>query len=483
MPLRGVDEDGVSIEADGCTDEEWSLLRERGRKERGLKMPCCPARAVLKTSKLGTRFFAHKARGACIWKAETEVHLYLKKLAWRQHAKRDGRLQTEVGGLTPDGEKWTADVFAWKDKEKVAVEVQWSGQSVEQTWRRQRRYYKSGIKGIPAYPRHSACGDVCSQYVPNEGVTAMGFKVASRVRGLSDEAFREAFGTEEQCRTALVRLRWPDGFVCPCCGHREHCVLAGRGLYQCNRCKKQTSPTAGTIFHATKLPLTLWFAAIHLIVTAKNGISSVELGRRLGVKQPTAWTVKHKIMAVMARREGGTRLTGRVEMDDAYLGGVRSGGKRGRGAAGKTPFVAAVSTSPEGRPGKLKLAPVKGFRKREIARGAKHWLAPGAAVVTDGLGCWGALDEAACSHRAIRTGSGRQAARMASFKWVNTTLGNIKSAITGTYRKLGPDHAGRYLASFAWRYNRRYQLETMIPRFVHSAARTEPMPYRLLIAG
>ena len=70
---------------------------------------------------------------------------------------------------------------------------------------------------------------------------------------------------------------------------------------------------------------------------------------------------------------------------------MRSDGKRGRGAAGKTPFVAAVSTSPEGRPRKLKLAPVKGFRKREIARGAKHWLAPGAAVVTDGLGCWSAL--------------------------------------------------------------------------------------------
>ena len=115
-------------------------------------------------------------------------------------------------------------------------------------------------------------------------------------------------------------------------------------------------------------------------------------------------------MAVMARREGETALTGRVEMDDAYLGGVRSGGKRGRGAAGKTPFVAAVSTSPEGRPRKLKLAPVKGF---EIARGAKHWLAPGAAVVTDGLGCWSALDETTCSHQAIRTGSGRKAARVA----------------------------------------------------------------------
>ena len=222
---------------------------------------------------------------------------------------------------------------------------------------------------------------------------------------VSDEAFREAFGTKEQCRAALVRLRWPGGFVCPCCGHREHCVLAGRGLYQCNRCKKQTSPTAGTIFHATKLPLTLWFAAIHLIVTAKNGISSVELGRRLGVKQPTAWAVRHKIMAVMARREGETALTGRVEMDDAYLGGVRSGGKRGRGAAGKTPFVAAVSTSPEGRPRKLKLAPVQAEagagqglpQARDRAR-RQALAGPRSGGCDGGLGCWSALEEAACSH-------------------------------------------------------------------------------------
>ena len=85
----------------------------------------------------------------------------------------------------------------------------------------------------------------------------------------------------------------------------------------------------------------------------------------VGGKQPTAWSMKHKIMAVMARREGETRLDGRVEMDDAYLGGMRSDRKRGRGAAGKTPFVAAVSTGPEGRPRKLKLPPVKDFRMRK----------------------------------------------------------------------------------------------------------------------
>ena len=93
--------------------------------------------------------------------------------------------------------------------------------------------------------------------------------------------------------------------------------MEGRGLYRCNRCKKQVSLTAGTIFHSTKLPLTVWLAAILLVVTAKNGISSVELGRRLGVKQQTAWTMKQKIMAVMAEREANTRLDGRVEMDDA----------------------------------------------------------------------------------------------------------------------------------------------------------------------
>ncbi len=94
-----------------------------------------------------------------------------------------------------------------------------------------------------------------------------------------------------------------------------------------------------------------------------------------------------------------------------------------------------------------------------------------------------ALGHAGHDHRSIHTGSGRASVRMALFKGVNTMLGSIKSAIIGTYRKLGPDHAERHLASFAWRCNRRYQLQTIIPRFLHSAARTQPIPYRTLIAG
>ena len=310
----------------------------------------------------------------------------------------------------------------------------------------------------------------------------MATRLAARAKGLSEAEFREAFGTEEQCRAALEKLRWPQGFTCPACGHGGHAWLAGRQLYQCNRCKRQVSLTAGTIFHATKLPLTTWFLAIHLIVTAKNGISSIELGRRLGIKQSNAWAMKQKIMQVMLTREAAKPLQGRVELDDAYLGGERSG-KRGRGAAGKIPFVAAVETTAERRPRKLKLLPIKGFRKREVERLARQHLASGATVVSDGLSCWTAVTRTGCAHAPMLTGSGKQAAKLASFKWVNTTLGNIKAAIVGTYRRISPERAGRYLGSFAWRHNRRFQLDSLIPRLVHSAVRTAPMPYATLIAS
>jgi transposase-like protein len=299
---------------------------------------------------------------------------------------------------------------------------------------------------------------------------------------LSEAQFREAHGTEEQCRAVVEKLRRPKGFVCPLCGSCEGKWLSTRPKVQCRACRHQVSLTAGTIFHATKLPLTTRFLAMGLVATAKNGISSVELGRRLGIKQTNAWALKQKIMAVMAGREGQRRLDGRGEMDDVYLGGHRPG-KRGRGAAGKRPFVAAVSTSDDRRPRKIKLLPVKGFRKREIKKLLAEHLASTSRLVTDGLKCWTAAAEAGLEHRAMATGGGKRAAGWSPFKGVNTTLGNVKAAITGTYRRVSHEHAGRYLASYAWRFNRRFQLDTMLPRLVHSAVRTAPLPYAKLVAS
>src|ERR671921_2117514 len=145
----------------------------------------------------------------------------------------------------------------------------------------------------------------------------MAGKLASRVKGLSEVRFREAYGTEERCRAAVEKLRWPAGFVCPLCGGTEGTRLSTRPKVQCRVCRHQTSLTAGTIFHATKLPVTAWFLAMWPVTTAKNGISSVEPGRRLGIEQTHAWGLKQKIMHVMATRDGAKRLDGRVGMDDA----------------------------------------------------------------------------------------------------------------------------------------------------------------------
>jgi transposase-like protein len=149
------------------------------------------------------------------------------------------------------------------------------------------------------------------------------------LKGLSEAAFRERFGTEEACRVTLFEMRWREGLTCPSCGHRGFCALKTRQLFQCNRCKKQVRLTAGTVFQDSKLPLTTWFWAIYHLTQSKGGISSIELARRLGVRQPTAWLMKHKLMRAMANREEQKpKLEGRVEIGRRALG--RQAGSRGR---------------------------------------------------------------------------------------------------------------------------------------------------------
>lgn len=297
--------------------------------------------------------------------------------------------------------------------------------------------------------------------------------------GLSEAAFDALYATEEKCRAVVIASCWPDGFECPACGGRAYCELRARRLFQCNACRRQTSPLAGTIFASTHVPLRLWFRAMYHLTQSKQGISSVELGRRLGVTQTTAWKIKHKLAQVMMERDASKQLSGRVELDDAYLGGERTGGKRGRGAPGKTPFV-AVETTPAGKPVRLKLRRVARFCNHAMSIFAKRSLDPSCAVVSDGLACFGAVTKAGCSHEVIITGSGAAAARTPGFKWVNTALGNIKAAIVGTYRAIDQKHVPRYLAEFEYRFNRRYDLAAMMPRLLWAGVRTTPMPYRVL---
>jgi len=296
--------------------------------------------------------------------------------------------------------------------------------------------------------------------------------------GLSLPAFLEQYGSEDQCRTALIQQRWPKGFQCPECGHKGHCRLRRRDVLQCNRCKHQVSPTSGTLFAETKLPLRIWFLAIYLLTQHKNGISALALRRQLGVSYNTAWLLKHKLMQAMAERDTDRPLSGDVQIDDAYWGGERHGGGTGRGSPGKTPFVAAVQCTPEGHPVAMRMDVVAGFRKTELAAWARRCLAPGSRVVSDGLGCFPAIAEAGCEHTAIATGGG--VPEDVRFVWVNTVLGNVKNALHGTYHALRAKYLQRYLSEFCYRFNRRFDMAAMVPRLLYVAVRTPPLPYRLV---
>jgi len=302
-------------------------------------------------------------------------------------------------------------------------------------------------------------------------------------KGLSLNEFLREYGTEDQCYEALYALRWPKGFRCPHCDHDKCCELTVRRLQQCNDCGRQTSVTAGTIFDSTKLPLSLWFQGMYLLTQNKKGISAMSLHRQLGISYNAAWRMKHKLMQVMLERDYDQPLSGVVEIDDAYLGGERTGCKPGRGAAGKTPFVAAVETTEDRCPTRIKLSIVKGFRSAEIAAWSQQHLTSGSTVISDGLACFNAVTEAGCQHEKIVCGGGRASVEEPNFYWVNTVLGNLKSALRSTYHSVGPKYSQRYLADFQYRFNRRFDLRAMIPRLAFVALRTPPMTYRLLKIG
>jgi transposase-like protein len=193
--------------------------------------------------------------------------------------------------------------------------------------------------------------------------------------GMSLHEFLRHYGTEEQCEAALFTSRWPQGWKClRCDGKRYSCTYNGRRLWECLGCGYQCSSIVGTVFENTKLPLTIWFLAIYLMTQSKNAVSALELKRQLGVSYKTAWSIKHKLLQTILLREEQRRLDGRVEIDDAYLGGEKQG-KRGRGAASKTPFVAAIQTNSEGKPHFMRLTPVAGFTHEAHNSGrANAWL-------------------------------------------------------------------------------------------------------------
>ena len=300
--------------------------------------------------------------------------------------------------------------------------------------------------------------------------------------GLPMLEFFDTYGTQQQCEEVVRAWRWPQGFVCPRCPQTEHSEFrrSSRLYFQCSSCRNQCSLVAGTIFESSKLALPTWFVAMHLITQAKNNISSLELKRHLGVSYPTAWLMKHKIMEVMLQREDSRQLTGRVEIDDAYLGGEHHGGKPGRGSPNKVPFVAAVQTTESGAPVLICLSP-RPFTKESIQAFAAKSLAAPATRVSDGLGCFTAVQGTGIRHEPHITGGGAASVKHPEFLAVNTILGNLKTAFAGTYHSFAfAKYLDRYLAQVQYLFNRRFDLSAILIRLTRAACCTKPHPLHVL---
>jgi hypothetical protein len=217
---------------------------------------------------------------------------------------------------------------------------------------------------------------------------------------------------------------------------------------------------------------------MHLMTQAKNNVSALELKRHLGVSYPTAWLIKHKIMQVMTLREDSRQLTGRVEIDDSYLGGEVHGGKAGRGSPNKVAFVAAVQTTESGQPVLMCLSQ-RPFTKESIQAFAEKSLAAPATLVSDGLGCFTAVQGTGILHEPHVTGGGVASAKHPAFLAVNTALGNIKTSLAGTYHAFGfRKYAHRYLGQVQYLFNRRFNLRTILERLARAASQAAPCPLR-----
>ena len=302
--------------------------------------------------------------------------------------------------------------------------------------------------------------------------------------GVSVPEFIEDFGTDQKCEEYLENLKWPEGYICPDCqSTRFGSYRSGsRKIYQCKSCRKRHSLTAGTIFHRSKVRLSKWFIAIHEITQSKNCVSALELHRRLDVNYKTAWLMKQKIMQLMYESDSRYKLQGDVEIDDAYLGGVKKEGKRGRGSENKKPFLAAVQCNTEGYPVFVKLSIVSGFTSAAIKSWAEQNLKRGSRTVTDGLACFNVLDKFG-EHRVLVTSRARQSEVDAVFKWVNTILSNVKSSISGTFHSIKFAKYGfRYLADLEFRLNRRFDLRKMFFGLFEKALKTCPKPQKSLNA-
>lgn len=270
------------------------------------------------------------------------------------------------------------------------------------------------------------------------------------------------FHDEDKAREYLEALRWDNGVVCPHCGSVDnHYKLIGKshrkGLYKCSDCREQFTVTVGTVFERSKIKLHVWLMAVHLVCAAKNGMSSMELHRLLGVTQKTAWFMVHRIREAMKPESGGLLggNGGIVEADETYWGNSKrrskaAKGYKGRGYAHKEKIVSLVERGGEVRSFHVKTVNAKTLKPILMSQINKN-----ANLMTDEAKMYKSIGKEFASHNVVTHSINEYVRGNAHTNTIEGFFSRLKRGLIGTYHHVGSQHLIRYVTEFDFRYNTR----------------------------
>jgi transposase-like protein len=267
--------------------------------------------------------------------------------------------------------------------------------------------------------------------------------------------FEKDFPTDDACLEWILKNRWPEGVTCEKCQVlTPHYKIQGRPCYSCERCGTQVYPMAGTIFQDSHLPLRKWFRAFAQMAVTRCGISARQLGRDLGVTPNTALRMWKQIRSILT--DDGNILAGKVEVDETYVGGKRSG-KRGRGATGKTIVMGMVE-----RGGRMRAKVVPDVKARTLLPAIEANVLKDAVVYTDDLLSYRGVGRMGYAHKTVAHSLGQYV--LAKDIHTNSVEGfwsQLKRSIDGTYHHVTPEYLQLYVNEYAFRYSHRQDQQPM----------------------
>ncbi|MEA2432893.1 MAG: hypothetical protein QOG54_350 [Actinomycetota bacterium] len=260
----------------------------------------------------------------------------------------------------------------------------------------------------------------------------------------------------------VAQLRWPDGPICPECGGKEHSYLTTRRIWKCKACKKQFSVKKGSIFEDSPIPLDKWLVAIWMVANCKNGVSSLELHRAVGITQKSAWFVLHRIRLAMQTgtfEKYGDKFDGAVEIDETYIGGKARNMNAARRRrwdrdGGDGPFKGKVGVMGfRQRDGQVAVTVIQDRERDSLHREIRKRVRPDATVITDELASYKGLDEH-YQHKIINHAETYVKGQVHT-NGMENFWSLLKRGLGGTYVSVRPFHLHRYLDEQVYRYNER----------------------------